>query len=235
MRPYKVSWKIKQLIECSSAVIDYLVHESYEQEIGIAFIYCNYKEKEDQTAVNLVASLLQQLIQRRPVIPSQLRSLYEQHIRRKTRPTLAECSELLHMELNACSRAFVIVDALDECDETTRTRRDLISQLLRLPPNTHLMVTSREIPSIQLELNRFSRIEIRASDADVRTYLEGRIGREGRLKGHVQADPTLRETILDTIVKKVKGMLVIYTFSRRSSDIYLRPDYITGFFLLSCT
>jgi hypothetical protein len=189
------------------------MHEIPEQEIGIAFLYCNYKEKEDQTTVNLVASLLQQLVQRQPVIPSQLRLLYEQHIRKKTRPTLAECSELLHMELTTCPRAFIIVGALDECDETSGARRDLISQLLRLPPSTYMMVTSRGVPSIKHELNRFSRLEIHASDADVRTYLEGRIEREGRLKRHVQADLTLRNTILDTIVKKVRGMLVIYYFS----------------------
>jgi hypothetical protein len=40
------------------------MHKKYEQETGVAFIYCNYKEKEDQSAVNLIASLLQQLIQR---------------------------------------------------------------------------------------------------------------------------------------------------------------------------
>jgi hypothetical protein len=163
-------------------MIDYLKHKFDEQDISIAFIYCNYKEKEDQTTVNLMASLIQHLLQRRPVIPGHLLLLYNRHNRKKTRLTLAECSELLRMELNACSRAFIVVDALDKCDETSGTRRDLISQLLRLPPNTYLMVTSRDVPSIQHELNVFRRIDIRASDADVRNYVEGRIGREGRLK-----------------------------------------------------
>lgn len=193
-------------------MIDYLKHKINEQEIGIAFIYCNYREREKQTTVNLVASLLKQLIQTKLVIPSKLCSLYKQHIRRKSRPTLVECSELLYLELAACSRAFIIVDALDECDETRGTRSDLISQLLRLPSSTSLMITSRDVPSIQLELSRFCRLEIRASDADVKTYLEGHIEREERLKRHVQADPALRNTILDTIVKKVEGVLVVYTY-----------------------
>jgi NACHT domain len=180
-----------------------------KQEIGIAFIYCNYKEKEDQTGVSLVASLLQQLVQRQPVIPSQIRSLYKQHNLKNTRPTLFEYSERLQMEIAACSRAFVIIDALDECDDTSGARHDLISQLLRLPANTSLMVTSREVPSIQQKLDCFRRLEIRASDTDVKTYLNGRIERADRLQRHVQADPTLQNTIVDTIVKKVEGMLVI--------------------------
>lgn len=188
------------------------MHENPETGAGIAFIYCNYKEKRDQTTVNLVASLLQQLVQRQPVIPSQLRSLYERHIRRNTRPTLADCSELLHLQLNTYSRAFVIIDALDEREETSGARRELIGRLLRLPPTTHLMVTSRDIPSIQHELSGFRRLEICASDADIRTYVEARLALPDRLKRHVQADSNLRNDILDTIMKKVRGMLVIYIF-----------------------
>jgi hypothetical protein len=194
-------------------VVDYLEQTINEQGIGVAFIYCNYKEKTNQTAVNLVASLLKQLVQAQSVIPSKLRWLYEQHIGRNTRPTLVECSELLHMELAAYSKVFIIVDALDECDETSGARRDLITRLLRLPPNVSLMITSRDVPSIQHKLSHFCRLEIRASDADVRTYLERRIEREERLARHVEADPALRHTILETIMKEVKGMLVVFSFT----------------------
>jgi hypothetical protein len=200
-------------------VIDYLTHNIHDQDIGLAFLYCNYKGKEVQTTVNLVSSLLQQLAQRQPDIPSRLRSLYEQHSD-KIRPKLAECSELLHIELTASSKAFIIVDALDECDESSGSRRGLINQLLRLPPNTYVMITSRNLPSIEHELCRYRRLEIRASNTDVRTYLEGCIEREFRLNRHVQADPTLRNTVLDTIVKKVKGMLVIYIFPSTFELVY---------------
>lgn len=193
-------------------MIDHLRNTFLEDDIGLAFIYCNYKERASQTTANLVASFLQQLVQRRPVIPSKIRTLYEQHLRKKTKPILAEYSELLHAELTGCSRAFLIVDALDECDEVRGTRSDLMAELLRLPSNTYLMVTSREIPSIEVEPNQFCRLEIRATETDVRAYLEGRIERESRLKRHVQADPVLGTTILDTIVKKVQGMLVPLIF-----------------------
>lgn len=70
------------------------------------------------------------------------------------------------------------------------------------------MITSRYLPSIESELGQFRRLEIRASDADVRIYLERRIATESRLKRNIQADPALENTILETIVKKVEGMLV---------------------------
>jgi hypothetical protein len=187
-------------------VIDYLGRTFREEDVGIAFIYCSYKEQMDQNLTNLVASLLQQLVQRHSVIPNKVRSLYEQHISKRTRPTLAECYELLRSELTSCSRAFIVVDALDECNETNGTRSRLIAELLSLPPTAYLLVTSRHVLSIEDTLNQSSRLEIRASDTDVRIYLENRIQEKSRLKRHVQADPSLRNPIIDTIVEKVQGM-----------------------------
>ena len=191
-------------------MIDYL-KRTFHEDVGIAFVYCNYNEKGDQTVTNLIASLLQQLIQRHPIVPNKIRTLYEQHICKRTRPTLAEYSELLRLELTSCPRAFVVVDALDECDDSSGTRSSFIADLLKLPPTTYLMITSRDLPSIESELGQFRRLEIRASDADVRIYLERRIATESRLKRHIQADPALENTILETIVKKVEGMLVSHT------------------------
>src|SRR5277367_3243814 len=99
----------------------------------------------DQDITNLIASLLQQLIQRHSVVPNKVRSLYEQHVSKRTRPTFAECCELLRSELTGCSRAFIIVDALDECNEINGTRNSLIAELLSLPPTTYLLVTSRHV------------------------------------------------------------------------------------------
>jgi hypothetical protein len=70
------------------------------------------------------------------------------------------------------------------------------------------MVTSRHSLSIESQLNQSLCLEICASDTDVRIYLEGQIANEGGLKRHIQQDHNLRNTILDTIVKRVKGMLV---------------------------
>lgn len=49
-------------------------------------------------------------------------------------------------------------------------------------------------------------VEIRASDKDVKRYLEGRIESEGRLVRLVKADPALQATIVNTIVEKARGM-----------------------------
>ena len=45
-----------------SIVVDYLERSFEQEDVAIAYIYCSYKEQEDQTDVNLIASLLQQLV-----------------------------------------------------------------------------------------------------------------------------------------------------------------------------
>lgn len=72
------------------------------------------------------------------------------------------------------------------------------------------MVTSRHVPSIEIQLNVSRRLEIRARDADVRKYLEKQIPKGSRLRGHVQADPSLKEAILDKVVNAAQGMSVGY-------------------------
>ena len=211
-------------------MVDYLGRTFRGEDVSIAFIYCSYKEQTDQNVTNLIASLLQQLIQRHSVVPNKVRSFYEQHISKRTRPTFAECCELLRSELTGCSRAFIIVDALDECNEINGTRSGLIAELLNLPPTAYLLVTSRHVLSIEDKLNQSPRLEIRASDTDVRIYLEDRIQKESRLKRHVQADPSLRNSIIDTIVEKVQGMSVSHLEYPASGTFALSADYTLGFF-----
>jgi hypothetical protein len=112
----------------------------------------------------------------------------------------------LQSEVLRFSEVFIVVDALDECPESNDTRDSFIAEIRKLHPIVHLMVTSRDISTIEREFEAAARVEIRAIDSDVRRYLESRIGRERRLLRHVKADPDLHETIINTVVEKAKGM-----------------------------
>ncbi|PVH69802.1 hypothetical protein DL98DRAFT_379827, partial [Cadophora sp. DSE1049] len=47
----------------ASAIVDKLQTQLSPQKVGLAFAYCNYKERDSQTLANLIASLVQQLVQ----------------------------------------------------------------------------------------------------------------------------------------------------------------------------
>jgi hypothetical protein len=195
----------------ASVVIDYL-DRTFKEDTGtqLAFMYCNYKEKRIQTATNLIASLSKQFVQTqvKDVIPEVL-ELYKRHSKRDTRPSLLEYCRVLRLQLETCPRSFIVLDALDECDEISGTRSTLIKELLRMPKTVSLMVTSRHVPSIESQLDGSQKLEICATDADIRVFLGERILSSPRLRGHIRTAPELKDMILDTIILKAKGMYVI--------------------------
>lgn len=188
-----------------SIIINYVDGSLDSKEACLAYIYCIYKEKDEQTDVNLISSVLQQLIQSHGFISDQLSLLYNHHVKRQTRPSLVEWSDLLQSEVRRHSRTYIIVDALDECSEGAR---DIFLDEIRKLPNANLLVTSRPNLIIEHDFEGTASIEIRASEEDVRKYLECRISKERRLLRHVKEDPTLLDTIASTIVERAKGMYV---------------------------
>ncbi|KAK4985760.1 hypothetical protein LTR66_008066 [Elasticomyces elasticus] len=193
----------------TSIVVDHLQRTYSTQstgDIGIAYVYCKYKEVE-QNAASLIASLLQQLVKQQPSVPDDVRSVCEDHMDRNTRPRLAELSRLLQQTANEFSKVFVVVDALDESPE--ETRRELIVEILKLRQDLHFIATSRHNVDTEHLFRDASLLEIRADDADVESYVHGQINRGGRLGKFVQADPSLRGKIVEGIVSKAQGMFLL--------------------------
>jgi hypothetical protein len=175
---------------------------------GIAYLYCNYRRQHEQKPEDLFASLLKQLVQEQP-IPDSVKTLYDRHKDKRTRPSLDEISGVLQSVAATYSRVFIIVDALDECQIPDGHRQRFLSSLFNLQAKceANLFATSRPISSIEKEFEGDSKLEIRASEEDVRKYLEGHMF---RLPGFVVRSLGLQEEIKANIVKAVDGMYVIY-------------------------
>jgi hypothetical protein len=191
-----------------SIVVNHLQSVNMDGSAAIACIYCNYKEKTEQTFVNLIGSLLKQFLQERPTIPDDVKRLYYGHYRRGIKPTHDEITQALQSEIRSYSKTFIVVDALDECSDS-EIWKGLLKELRSLYGNINLMITSRYLPAIEREFDRggmFSksiRLEIRATDRDVRKYLEGQMF---QLANCVSKNMSLQEDIKNDIVKAVDGM-----------------------------
>jgi len=180
-------------------VVNHLQAIFKDDNVAIACIYCNYKEQAEQTASNLVASLLKQMVYNHFTISDHVKSLYECHIEQNTFPSLDDFAKALKSEIRMYSKVFIVVDALDECREDDGTRANLLRALRSLGVN--LMVTSRDLVSIARDFQETIRLDIRADDQDVRRYIEGRIARAPRRHLNV-----LQETIVKKITENVRGM-----------------------------
>jgi Cdc6-like AAA superfamily ATPase len=175
--------------------------------IGIAYIYCNFRRKDDQKAEDLLASLLKQLAQVRLSLPDIVKDLYGRHKDKWTGPPLEEISRTLQSVAAMYSRVFIIVDALDECQVYDNCRTRFLSEIFNLQAKTgaNLFVTSRFIPEIMRKFEGSISLEVRASDEDVQRYLDGHIS---LLPSFVLRRPGLQKEIKTKILKAVDGMYV---------------------------
>jgi Cdc6-like AAA superfamily ATPase len=191
-----------------------------DASIGIAYLYCNFRRQHEQKPVDLLSSLLKQLIQERSSVPEKVKNLYERHKDKRTRPSFDEISKALQSVVTDYSRTFIIIDALDECQVSDGGRRELLSNISSLQANTgvNLFATSRFIPEIVNEFGKSITIEIRASDDDVQRYLDGRMS---RLRPFVSRNISLRGEIKTEITNAVDGMYVPYLFQGRYSRLKL--------------
>lgn len=140
------------------------------------------------------------------MLSGDIESLYNHHSGLRTRPSLREYTGLLQSHIDRFSNVFIVVDALDECSEHDGVRDTFLAQLRSLLPNVRLLVTSRHIASLDQAFDASTRLEIRANDEDVATYLQLRIEEQALLRSHIKADPNLKDTIIDTIIDKANGM-----------------------------
>jgi hypothetical protein len=102
---------------CSAYIIDFLLQLRINSDIGVAFVYFSYKHGESQTPVNILASILQQLIKQKPSYVQDLKDMYARHIRESTRPVVDDISSLLQNVIYAFGKVFIVIDALDECSD----------------------------------------------------------------------------------------------------------------------
>ncbi|KAI1292579.1 nucleoside phosphorylase domain-containing protein [Xylaria venustula] len=192
----------------TSIVIDDL-EKRLHREItsAVAYIYCNYKRRSEQTPENLLSSLLKQLGQTQPSLPHSLKELYDRHKAKRTRPSLDEIFKVLELVTVQNSRVFIIVDALDECQALDRCRTKFLSAIFNLQIKTrvNILTTSRFIPEITDQFKGAISIEIRATKDDISRYLRDRLPELPKL---VTNQSSLQDEITTSITEAVDGMYV---------------------------
>ena len=173
-------------------------------DIGVAFLYCNYKRKQEQTFENLLASLLQQLVQERHILPDEVKSLYKCHVDRKTRPSSKEFITALETVISSYSRVFIIIDALDECASTDR--QQLLKEVFSFQNQAQVNIFATSRFDTKIQFNEGKYIEIRASKEDVERYLKSQMH---HLPTCVMKNPTLQREIATEITKAFDGMYAV--------------------------
>ena len=173
-------------------------------DIGVAWVYCNFRRKDSQSARDILLSLLRQLAQGRPSLPESVVDFSRGGKDGQAPPSI---DEALMSVASLYSVVFIVIDALDELEiqASDRRRETLLMHVLRLNAKTtvKLFATSRHDSDTEIGLGISLRREILADPNDIRTYLDGCIP---DLRKCVLTSSELQEEIKVKITSAAEGM-----------------------------
>jgi len=171
-------------------------------KLGLAYIYCDYKERLRQTRISIISSILRQLLQ-----------LYRSTARENTVPNIPLDLEgritSLRSIVEAFEEVFLVVDALDEFSEVEDGREQFLNSLLALGSSAvklKLFITSRPAPSLERKFSAQERLAVDSSNVDIDSYIRYRIEQKPKLKRWIDKEPDLEHTILSKVKEKSTSM-----------------------------
>ncbi|RMZ18031.1 hypothetical protein D0860_00076 [Hortaea werneckii] len=180
---------------------------------SLAFFFFDFNDAAKQDASSMVKSLLSQCLERCTKIPDAVRRLS---------PTASEQELLgaLKATIDASPASFVVLDALDECNNRERLFEILEEMQSWGNKSLHVLVTSRREVDIEDALEDLvlpenkTCLESSLVDADIRTYVHERLTVDKSFR-RWQRDPGIREEIERTLGKQAHLPKTLYeTYDR---------------------
>jgi hypothetical protein len=186
------------------------LNKVFDNDVAIAYVYCEYKNQFEQDARSLLASLVRQVAIQSKHIPESVLKSYRKHANGANSASLATYTELLSQLLTSFRRSFLVVDALDEYtqEETPHSNKliDGLIKITRSQSKCRVLITSRE-DCLSLHSNVESKkIRIDAKPEDVRMYVNARIrDRTFPFSEQVNKDASFAAAIIDNVASKAHG------------------------------
>ena len=162
----------------SSSVIDKLSQENLA--FGLAYFFFDGRDSQSELQLHnkLIRSLISQFSHQRGGTPTELADLYK-CCGDNQQPSVKQLQNTLGEILDGFSRAYIVIDALDECTDREKTLNwatTLVSDTERTFGNLHILVTSRPERDIETVFTMFDPDSIDigqvASNQDISNYLE---------------------------------------------------------------
>ena len=196
----------KRKRDTESIEVDVQSAEKPVVNIGLAYVYCDYRDQAQQTTQNIYGAILKQLLRALPNIPEELTEILLRSHREKNPLELAQLRDALRITSRFFDQIYICLDALDECEHVDR----LLSSLKQIPSSVRLFSTSRKhVKSIvQRYFEDTQTILIEAKESDIRILIQEKVN-EDRMKDPEIMDAKLEQDIIEKISALSMGMLVV--------------------------
>jgi Cdc6-like AAA superfamily ATPase len=194
-----------------SNIIDQFFNRPHDE--ALAYFYCNRNEESRRHPENVLRSFVKQLSISRDeqAVQASLADIYKAKQRTgfaSARLTSEEAESLLPKLMQAYTRTTLVLDALDECHEDSRSSLiEAFSRLIQMSLQVRILVSSRRDQDIKLQLEKEANVGIEATDNhdDIRKYVLARID-EDRQRRRIPLSDKLREQIVQSLLDKSQGM-----------------------------
>ena len=189
----------------SSLVVDKLCDMAGERNIAVSCFYVDFAAREEQSLVNILGSLLKQIVGGLEKVPDEISRMFQDHKKviggRGLR--VPDIVKLLQA-VTFLRPTFICVDALDECVERDRPEiLDSLRQILEKSPNTRIFLTGRR--HIQGEVawhlgERATVLPIKIKHDDIVGYVRMRLIKDTSLD---KVDSDLEDEIIKSITQNI--------------------------------
>jgi hypothetical protein len=183
----------------------------------MAYYYFDFRDVKKQDCYGLLSSLVLQLSAESDSCYNILSQLYSDNMNGMREPDIDSLKECMNEMLNLPAQGpiYIIVDALDECPNSSGTPSareevlELIGELVDLElPNLHLCVASRPEADIRVILDPLTTLKISLHDEtgqkeDIVKYIKYIIYSDRIMKRWNEDD---RQLVVVTLSDKVDGM-----------------------------
>jgi len=189
-------------------VIDTLREQTCGGSIAVLSLYCDYQTQKDQSAVNIIGSLLSQVALGAGRIPFEIQRTFELKQRGRQAPRLPDMLKLFVKTVSSIERVYICFDAIDELLPQNRSELlRALRQIVRDAPSVRIFLTGR--PHIRGELDKYLTkeayiIHIVADQGDIARYVNQRI--EDDDGGSELMPGGLKNDILKTMLEKASDM-----------------------------
>ncbi|KAI1264745.1 hypothetical protein F5Y18DRAFT_78006 [Xylariaceae sp. FL1019] len=198
-----------------SAAIDDVLEFPGSDRAQVGYVYFDYQSQEDQTPTVVLNSLLRQLVQVLPTIPTAIQDIFSAKSPKTASLSVLECEWLISELARDNGTCYLILDALDESDNA-KCRTEIISSIIRLraTPEIRVLVTSRpHTEIIDVALADCPRLNITAHDGDIRTYLRQEIDKQSALQ---VVDDDFASELLESLLRRADGMFLLPVLQLRT-------------------
>ena len=198
-------------ILCSTVIEDVLQHTHSNPSVALVYFYFDFNDIEKQRYENMIRSLITQLSTQGPSRSEALESLFSSSINGSRQPTSASLLTALRKMIQEIGEVFIILDALDECNERWRLLGIIEEMAGWGSGKSHVLVTSRREKDIEevfepmLNDEQMICCQSALINSDIRVYVRERLRTDPGLK-RWRNHPKMQEEIETTLLSKADGM-----------------------------